>query len=285
MCFMSLTVDSKKSISYNVYDVIGRHNPSHFFLFQPYCCYLLLPLLTTILLMIMLSSRLLLSSSLATLFIQANLSSGFSATSPLVQSTSNVRKVLPLFATDNNQNPFGFVQGLLSQQKGTAVAERNSTPAIPDCVVDSDYTLAAVFGAVGLGTFLVGNVFTFVLGGLLILLATLFAVQASRIRFVFDQDAFELKNTSGGDDKQEQLKDSGENFVVGGANRWAYKSFINWEFFPKGSPIPILVYFKENQTIKPDGSNDGQIHFFPAIANCKQLEEQFELRGCAKIRD
>ena len=235
--------------------------------------------------MIMLSSRLLLSSSLATLLIQANLSSGFSTTSPLVQSTSNVRKVLPLFATDNNQNPFGFVQGLLSQQKGTAVAERNSTPAIPDCVVDSDYTLAAVFGAVGLGTFLVGNVFTFVLGGLLILLATLFAVQASRIRFVFDQDAFELKNTSGGDDKQEQLKDSGENFVVGGANRWAYKSFINWEFFPKGSPIPILVYFKENQTIKPDGSNDGQIHFFPAIANCKQLEEQFELRGCAKIRD
>lgn len=237
--------------------------------------------------MIMLSSRLLLSSSLATLLIQANLSSGFSTTSPLVQSTSNVRSSsqrLPLFATDNNQNPFGFVQGLLSQQKGTAVAERN-TPAIPDCVVDPDYTLAAAFGAVGLGTFLVGNVFTFVLGGLLILLATLFAVQASRIRFVFDQDAFELKNTSGGDDKQEQLKDSGENFVVGGANRWTYKSFINWEFFPKGSPIPILVYFKENQTIKPDGSNDGQIHFFPAIANCKQLEEQFELRGCAKIRD
>jgi hypothetical protein len=238
--------------------------------------------------MIMISSRLLLSSSLVTLLIQANLSSGFSTTSSLPRvSTSNVRNSQrhQLFATDNNQNPFGFVQGLLSQQKGTAVAECN-TPAIPDCVVDSDYTLAAAFGAVGLGFFVVGNVFTFVLGGLLILLATLFAVQASRIRFVFDQDAFELKNTSGGgDDKQEQLKDSGENFVVGGANRWTYKSFINWEFFPKGSPIPILVYFKENQTIKPDGSNDGQIHFFPAIANCKQLEEQFELRGCAKIRD
>ena len=235
----------------------------------------------------MVSSRLLLSSSLA-LLIQAIPSLAFAA-SPL--SSSRVlhsstagrehRQLGPLFAADDNSNPFGFVQGLFSQQKGITVAE-SKTPAIPDVVVDSDYTLAAVFAGIGLGTFLLGNVFSFVGGGLLILLATLFAVQASRIRFVFDGEAFELKN-AGADN--EQLSDSGENFVVGGANRWAYNSFVNWEFFPKGSPIPILVYFKETQTVKTDGSNDGQIHFFPAIANCKQLEEQFELRGCAKIID
>jgi len=236
----------------------------------------------------MVSSRLLLSPFLA-LLIRAIPSSAFAASplspSRVLQSSTAAsrerRQLGPLFAVDDNNNPFGFVQGLFSQQKGTAVVEPK-TPAIPDVVVDSDYTLAAVFAAIGLGAFLVGNVFTFIVGGFLILLATLFAVQASRIRFVFDKEAFELKNTSG---DNEQLSDSGENFVVGGANRWRYDSFVNWEFFPKGSPIPILVYFKETQTVKADGSNDGQIHFFPAIANCKQLEEQFELRGCAKIRD
>jgi len=231
----------------------------------------------------MVYSRLILSSSL-TLLIQATSSSAF-ATSPLSLSSPRAvverRQVGPLFAAeDKNNNPFGFVEGLFSG--GSAVAQPK-TPTIPDVVIDSDYTLAAVFASIGLSSFFLGHdLFTTVIGGLFVLLATLFAVQASRIRFVFDGDAFELKN-AGGDD--EQLTDSGENFVVGGANRWKYDSFVNYEFFPKGSPIPILVYFKETQTVKEDGSNDGQIHFFPAIANCKQLEEQFELRGCAKIRD
>jgi hypothetical protein len=32
-----------------------------------------------------------------------------------------------------------------------------------------------------------------------------------------------------------------------------------------------------------DKRGNGQIHFFPAIANSKQLQEQFQLRGCAKV--
>ena len=43
------------------------------------------------------------------------------------------------------------------------------------------------------------------------------------------------------------LGDTGENFAVGGENRWAYSSFVNWEFFPSVD-LPILVYFKETQT-------------------------------------
>ena len=58
------------------------------------------------------------------------------------------------------------------------------------------------------------------------------------------QDSFELKTSSG--------EDTGENIVVGGENKWAYDSFVNWEFFPKGwidqPQGPILVYFKETQT-------------------------------------
>eukprot|EP00897_Mesotaenium_endlicherianum_P009497 jgi/Mesen1/8576/ME000497S07983 len=62
----------------------------------------------------------------------------------------------------------------------------------------------------------------------------------------------------------EQAEKSGENVFVGGENRWKYDTFTNWEFWWPG--FPVLVYFKETQT-KPEG----QIHFFPVIANGKQL--------------
>lgn len=65
-------------------------------------------------------------------------------------------------------------------------------------------------------------------------------------RFVFDEDSFELKNADFGA-SSEVLLESGENFVVGGANRWRYDTFVNWDFFPNVN-TPILVYFKENQT-------------------------------------
>ena len=34
---------------------------------------------------------------------------------------------------------------------------------------------------------------------------------------------------------------------MGGANRWKYESFVNWEFFPSVD-LPILVNFTETQT-------------------------------------
>merc|ERR1711918_128295 len=82
----------------------------------------------------------------------------------------------------------------------------------------------------------------------------LFLVQAKRVRFVFDEDSFEVKTVS--ESEEGGLGDSGENFAVGGANRWKYSSFVNWTFFPegfleKGIP-PILAYFKETQTPEKD---------------------------------
>ncbi|XP_057537465.1 uncharacterized protein LOC130815122 isoform X1 [Amaranthus tricolor] len=89
------------------------------------------------------------------------------------------------------------------------------------------------------------------------LLGLLLLVQATRVRFVFDDEALEVKVGS-------ELKESGENVFVGGKNRWKYSTFVNWEFW--WPSFPILVYFKETQT-KPEG----QIHFFPIIFNGKQL--------------
>ncbi|XP_009421220.3 uncharacterized protein LOC104000810 isoform X2 [Musa acuminata AAA Group] len=83
------------------------------------------------------------------------------------------------------------------------------------------------------------------------LLGFLLLIQATRVRFVFDEEALEVKIGN-------QLEESGENVFVGGKNRWRYSTFVNWEFW--WPQFPILIYFKETQT-KPEG----QIHFFPVI--------------------
>ncbi|KAJ8753221.1 hypothetical protein K2173_017823 [Erythroxylum novogranatense] len=88
-------------------------------------------------------------------------------------------------------------------------------------------------------------------------LGLLLLFQTTRVRFVFDDEALEVKI---GD----QLQESGENVFVGGKNRWKYSTFVNWELWWPN--FPILVYFKETQT-KPQG----QVHFFPVIFNGKQL--------------
>ncbi|KAK7330114.1 hypothetical protein VNO77_24300 [Canavalia gladiata] len=89
------------------------------------------------------------------------------------------------------------------------------------------------------------------------LLGLLLLFQTTRVKFVFDDEALEVRIG-------EQLKESGENVFVGGKNRWKYSAFVNWEFWWPN--FPILIYFKETQT-KPEG----QIHFFPVIFNGKQL--------------
>lgn len=190
--------------------------------------------------------------------------------------SSRATLVKPLAA---NGNPFNFFKDVLSPSGGDAEVAA-PVPAIPDVVVDSDYKLAAAFGAAavsiviatdgecvvceaqrfGVGLiilvlalttcfykrFTIASVGGSIFGGLIALLASLFAVQATRIRFVFDQDCFELKAV---DNDTKQLADSGENIVVGGANRWSYDSFVNWDFYPSVD-FPILVYFKETQTPK-----------------------------------
>lgn len=190
------------------------------------------------------------------------------------------------------------IQSLIeSFQKKAVILREPETeePVLPDVIVDPDFNLALAFAA--FGTLIVlaspSRIFGAVFGGLIILFASFIAVQTARVRFVFEKDAFELKVIQGvGSDPESgsTLSDSGENFVVGGANRWAYDKFVNWEFFPNVD-FPILVYFKETQTPKEQWSvgpgqldkvGGGQVHFFPCIANSKQLEEQFTVRGCAK---
>jgi len=178
--------------------------------------------------------------------------------------------------------------------------EEPPPPPEPPVVIKEDYTIAAVF--LGFGAILSTTLpfAGFGLGAFIFLLGVLFFIQAGRVRFVFDEEAFEVKTLG----NNENLDDIGENFAVGGENRWKYSSFVNWTFFPeglveKGLP-PILVYFKETQTpedkwnVGPGelansedavakGAVRGQVHFFPCICDAQQVKTEFEKRGCQRI--
>jgi len=121
-------------------------------------------------------------------------------------------------------------------------------------VVEPDYRIPAVLlGTAGV-LFAADQKLAASLPGLL---GALLLFQTTRVRFLFDEDSLEVVIG----DKAEK---SGENVFVGGENRWKYSTFTNWEFWWPN--FPVLVYFKETQT-KPEG----QVHFFPIIANGSQL--------------
>ncbi|XP_072960711.1 uncharacterized protein [Typha angustifolia] len=121
-------------------------------------------------------------------------------------------------------------------------------------IPDPDYRLPIVILGIAGGFAYVDNLLVAAPVGLL---GLLLLFQTTRVRFVFDEEALEVK-------VGDQLQESGENVFVGGKNRWKYSSFVNWElWWPQ---FPILVYFKETQT-----NPEGQIHFFPVIFNGKKL--------------
>ncbi|XP_020099612.1 uncharacterized protein LOC109718034 isoform X1 [Ananas comosus] len=132
-------------------------------------------------------------------------------------------------------------------------------------VPDPDYRIPIVLLGISAGFVYLDNLLAAAPVGLL---GLLLLFQATRVRFVFDEEAlvhpalfFSLNSEVKIGD---QLTESGENVFVGGKNRWKYSTFVNWElWWPQ---FPVLVYFKETQT-KPEG----QVHFFPVIFNGKQL--------------
>ncbi|KAK3001430.1 hypothetical protein RJ639_021830 [Escallonia herrerae] len=129
-------------------------------------------------------------------------------------------------------------------------------------IPDPDYRIPVVLLGLAGGLAYTNNLIPAVPTGLLGLLLLFQASKSpqsptTRVRFVFDGEALEVK-------VGDKLEEAGENVFVGGKNRWKYSTFVNWELWWPN--FPILVYFKETQT-KPEG----QVHFFPVIFNVKQL--------------
>mmetsp|Transcript_19047 Transcript_19047/g.27479 ORF Transcript_19047/g.27479 Transcript_19047/m.27479 type:complete len:236 (+) Transcript_19047:122-829(+) len=161
-------------------------------------------------------------------------------------------------------------------------------------LVDPSYNLAIGAFAVGLaGGFLEDlrddtgeKLLTAKPFGALALIFTIFSLfltfQTTTLRFGFDEDSFSLVKADG--------SSLGDNVVVGGENKWAYSSFKNYDFLPN-SDFPILVYFREDATPVQNREEvpivvdnlEGQVHFFPAIANVQQLKDGFEKNGCSHL--
>ena len=150
----------------------------------------------------------------------------------------------------------GFLNDLkglpsLFQQPNKNPAKIEPSPKYDTVVIEPDFRVAIGFLALGVGLDCIPYI-QYTLGPLVTLLGALFLFQTFRIRFIFDeQNAFELVTTSA--TNKDELLSSGENVIVGGANRWDCNTIVNYDFFPKGwidGPIgqPILVYFKETQT-------------------------------------
>ena len=124
---------------------------------------------------------------------------------------------------------------------GPLVVPRAGLIVAADAVSDPDFRLAAALVVLG-PTLILAPWIVQAVGGFFAILGLFLIFQTLRIRFVFDDEALEVKTKDlfGGDDG---LGATGENFAVGGENRWNYDTFVNWEFFPSVD-LPILVYFK-----------------------------------------
>ena len=165
-----------------------------------------------------------------------------------------------LYAFQNNFKRSSLISTSLNMALTSENKKLTKIAEIPPIIPAPCYNLALGTSVICGFNAVTGNIFNAVGFGLL---ALLFAVQAGRVKFVFEDDAMELK--IGNDNKN--LNDSGENIVVGGANRWDYNTFTSWLFIPL-KEFPILFYFKENQT-KPEG----QVHFFPIIVKANELND------------
>ena len=127
-------------------------------------------------------------------------------------------------------------------------------------VLEPDYSLsygaAALAGAASLAPLGLGLPAVLPLGALSALLGS----RAKVVRFAFDTDALEILAEEDG-----QLRQSKENFAVGGQNRWRYADITEYAFYPSPE-APVLVYFKEQAT-----SDSGQGHLFPVLTEPEAL--------------
>jgi hypothetical protein len=217
----------------------------------------------------------------------------------------------------SNNNFLGnFFSSLTSAVATKEILPPPPKPKYENVIIEPDLRIAALF--LGLGVLL--DTIPYVqltMGPFVTLLGILFVVQTFRIRFVFTEDnQFELKTVSLSsssssstqtNDEVAALNDSGENVIVGGANRWDCDTIVNYDFFPRSMmdlPFfgqPVLIYFKETQTpastwnegpgkiandpdkIANGSAIPGQVHFFPAICNAKQIEQEFQKRNVQKL--
>ena len=155
-------------------------------------------------------------------------------------------------------------------RKGPTMMEDTGEERI---VLPADYRLAQGLGGAAaltaLAPFGLGLPLAVPLGALTALIGSRTRV----VRFAFTADALEILAEEAG-----ELSSSGDNFAVGGRNRWAYDAITEWAMYPSPDS-PILVYFRETAT-----SATGQGHLFPVLTAPDQLKDLLDKRVGADKR-
>lgn len=176
-----------------------------------------------------------------------------------VTTKSNTPRLAPCTTTTTTPTSLaGFLDDLKGLPSLFNKNDNNNNNVIPPkydtVVIDPDFRVAALFFATGIILDAIPYL-QLTLGPIVTLLGALFWFQTMRIRFIFDADnQLELVTTATTTTTNDDtLVSSGENVIVGGANRWACDTIVNYEFYPNGwmegiFGQPILVYFKETQT-------------------------------------
>lgn len=195
----------------------------------------------------------------------------------LVESFSGILRPL---ATVRSISKNHKESSLSTSKHQSSLSVYKSSTEFPTIVIPKNYNVAIGSLAITILSLVRGNFFV---GVPFAALSLLLFVQTGKIRFVLDNEAFELFVSKGGEENKEALEETRENIVVGGKNRWKYDSFVNWFFIPS-KEFPILVYFKENQT--PNRKDEsGQIHFFPALMDGRKLyETMYERIGPKEVK-
>jgi hypothetical protein len=127
-------------------------------------------------------------------------------------------------------------------------------------VVRPDQRLAAAFTFAGGAAVYSGGGWTAV-GLPLVVFGAFLYLQTARVRFVFGPRKLNVATRG--------LRDGELTFIRG----WAYDEFAAWDIYPSPA-LPVLAYFRERESY--DGR--GSVHFFPILADGKQLRELLEAR-------
>lgn len=122
-------------------------------------------------------------------------------------------------SSSSARHSFGDLKGIAEFFKPKQAQDLKPVkPKFETVIIEPDYRVGALFLALGGLLDTVPYVQLF-LGPFITLLGVLFVVQASRIRFIFDEDSIELLNKG---EKAGELTSSGENIVVGESDVFAH---------------------------------------------------------------
>jgi hypothetical protein len=122
------------------------------------------------------------------------------------------------FVSQGRPSPRKQISPMSFLNFGNFISKTKKAPTKrPTVIPEPSYNIPIVLLGVAGASHAIGNDAAAGFSGIL---GLFLAVQASRVRFVFDDEGLEVVIG--------KVQEKTENVFVGGENRWSYDSFVNW---------------------------------------------------------